>query len=199
MNTGLVNFYISKPKILIPSDELKAVPGQKVNAFGVLNKNYDSWTYEIVSEEYIEQDTGYFVSLVLYAPGFVQSGVGRNYSDFNRNYKLEAINDALIVAIKNGLVGNSKVVNFDNRVNENINTTSQNETNNVSNNQPTRPTYSKEQIERMSKFKVDYNINTEIELMNFIQRWNPSIKRKGELTPYNIDDFLSWVDGLGGM
>ena len=51
----------------------------------------------------------------------------------------------------------------------------------------------------MTKFKNDYNIKADVELMSYIQRWDPNIRKKSELTPYNIDNFLSWVDKLGGM
>lgn len=209
MNTGLVNYYINKPRTLIPGEAVNVGKGQsKPNMINLLNSTFKEWTYEITGEEYVEQDTGYFVRLVLYAPGFVQSGVGRTYSDFNRNYKQCAINDALYEAVQGGLVDNSLVVNFDNRVNiENSQGDSEsgqrtNPNQQVSSSQTVnrnRPSYSKEQIDKMTKFKNDYNIKTDVELMSYIQRWDPNIKKKNELTPYNIDDFLSWVDKLGGM
>lgn len=208
MNTGLVNYYINKPRTLIPREAVNVGKGQgKPNMINLLNSTFKEWTYEIVSEEYVEQDTGYFVGLVLYAPGFVQSGVGRTYSDFNRNYKQSAINDALYEAVQGGLVDNSSVVNFDNRVGiENSQggeigqrTNPNQQVSSSQNVNKSRPSYSKEQIDRMTKFKNDYDIKTDVELMSYIQRWDPNIKKKSELTPYNIDNFLSWVDKLGGM
>lgn len=64
-----------------------------------LNSLCPNWVYEIQHEEYLEDDTAYFVTVVIYIPGKVKTGTGRSNTNFNRNHKDEAIYEA----IKNAL------------------------------------------------------------------------------------------------
>ena len=52
----------------------------------------------------MEQDTCYFVTVVVYLPGKIKTGTGRSNVDFNRNHKNAAIYNAIKNAIFFGML-----------------------------------------------------------------------------------------------
>jgi flagellar biosynthesis GTPase FlhF len=54
--------------------------------------------------------------------------------------------------------------------------------------------FSDEQKEAMAELKEIYNIDTNKELLGFMQLWKPELKSVGEVTPEELDKFLAYYD-----
>ena len=80
MNSKLVELFSNKDEIDLSSLFISDTAEDIVNK---LNKLYPKWVYEIQHEEYMEQDTCYFVTVVVYLPGKIKTGTGRSNVDFN--------------------------------------------------------------------------------------------------------------------
>lgn len=52
------------------------------------------------------------------------------------------------------------------------------------------------QIEKMLKFKKDFNVMNEEQLLAHLKTWNPLITSKHQLNTTNIEDFFRYVDDL---
>lgn len=101
MNSKLVELFSNKDEIDLSSLFISDTAEDIVNK---LNKLYPKWVYEIQHEEYMEQDTCYFVTVVVYLPGKIKTGTGRSNVDFNRNHKNTAIYNAIKNAIFFGML-----------------------------------------------------------------------------------------------
>ena len=101
MNSKLVELFSNKDEIDLSSLFISDTAEYIVNK---LNKLYPKCVYEIQHEEYMEQDTCYFVTVVVYLPGKIKTGTGRSNVDFNRNHKNAAIYNAIKNAIFFGML-----------------------------------------------------------------------------------------------
>lgn len=59
--------------------------------------------------------------------------------------------------------------------------------------------YTQEQIDRMNKFKKDYDIIDDVMFGNYVNTWDKRFSSKKDINPSNIDSFLAWVDTLGEL
>lgn len=57
--------------------------------------------------------------------------------------------------------------------------------------------YTQEQIDRMNKFKRDFDITDDTMFGNYVNTWDKRFTSKKDINPSNIDAFLAWVDTLG--
>lgn len=57
--------------------------------------------------------------------------------------------------------------------------------------------YTQAQIDRMNKFKKDFDITNDEMFGNYVNTWNKSLSSKKDINPGNIDAFLDWTDTLG--
>lgn len=57
--------------------------------------------------------------------------------------------------------------------------------------------YTQEQIDRMNKFKKDFDITDDVMFGNYVNTWDKRFTSKKDINPGNIDAFLAWVDTLG--
>lgn len=56
--------------------------------------------------------------------------------------------------------------------------------------------FTSRQVEKMLKFKEDFNIKNEEQLLAHLKTWNPSIQSKTQLNSDNIEDFFRYIDDL---
>lgn len=57
--------------------------------------------------------------------------------------------------------------------------------------------YTQEQIDRMNKFKRDFDIINDEMFGNYVNTWNKQYTSKKDINPGNIDAFLNWTETLG--
>ena len=57
--------------------------------------------------------------------------------------------------------------------------------------------YTQQQIDRMNKFKKDFDITDDVMFGNYVNTWDKRFTSKKDINPGNIDAFLAWVDTLG--
>lgn len=57
--------------------------------------------------------------------------------------------------------------------------------------------YTQEQINAINQIKAKFNITTDEQLGNLVNAWNTKYTNKKDLTPDNIDSFISWANNLG--
>lgn len=57
--------------------------------------------------------------------------------------------------------------------------------------------YTQAQIDRMNKFKQDFDITNDQMFGNYVNTWDKRLSSKKDITPQNIDAFLDWTDTLG--
>lgn len=133
-----------------------------------LNYIYPRWIYEIQNEEYVEQDTGYFVTLVVYLPGIVKTGIGRSNVDFNKNHKDEAV----FKAIKNAL--------FFGKLDDGYSPLKQ---------------YKQQDIDyRINTIKNILKIYDNNSFLNLLKQWDSKITNVNTLTIHNAVSFIEWCE-----
>lgn len=59
--------------------------------------------------------------------------------------------------------------------------------------------FSQRQIDRLNKFKADFDIMNDEMFGNYVNTWDKSLTSKKDITPANANAFLSWVENLGKM
>ena len=59
---------------------------------------------------------------------------------------------------------------------------------------PEKKGFSQRQLDRMANFKTSCNIINNDMLVNWINLWNSSYTRISDITPTNIDEFLTWAE-----
>jgi hypothetical protein len=59
--------------------------------------------------------------------------------------------------------------------------------------------FSQRQIDRLNKFKVDFDIINDEMFGNFVNTWNKNLSSKSDIVPSNANDFLDWAENLGKM
>lgn len=59
--------------------------------------------------------------------------------------------------------------------------------------------FSQRQIDRLNKFKVDFDIVNDEMFGNFVNTWNKNLSSKSDIIPSNANDFLDWAENLGKM
>lgn len=59
--------------------------------------------------------------------------------------------------------------------------------------------FSQCQIDRLNKFKKDFDILNDQMFGNYVNTWDKSLTSKSDITPANADAFLSWAENLGKM
>ena len=59
--------------------------------------------------------------------------------------------------------------------------------------------FSQCQIDRLNKFKKDFDILNDQMFGNYVNTWDKSLTSKSDITPVNADAFLSWAENLGKM
>lgn len=59
--------------------------------------------------------------------------------------------------------------------------------------------FSQHQIDRMNQFKKDFEILNDEMFGNYVNTWNDQFTSKKDITPNNVESFLSWVEQLGKM
>ena len=57
--------------------------------------------------------------------------------------------------------------------------------------------YTQEQIDRMNKFKRDFDITNDEMFGNYVNTWDKRLSSKKDINPGNIDAFLNWTETLG--
>lgn len=57
--------------------------------------------------------------------------------------------------------------------------------------------FSQHQIDRLNKFKQDFDIMNDEMFGNYVNTWNKSLTSKKDITPANANAFLTWVENLG--
>ena len=58
--------------------------------------------------------------------------------------------------------------------------------------------FTDEQLARIRKLKQEYDMEDNQQFCNYIYKWSKGkFKSKSDLTPENIDDFISWVSSMG--
>lgn len=196
MNDALVKHYLAMPAI--PTDVINSMSVVKAdNAhISLLNDSKLSWTYEILGEEYIDDGTSYHVTIALYLPGIIRIGVGKSNTDFNKEHKFYAISKAIRLACNLMRIGvtvnpnyqvkpvtSSQPVNTDTPITQ-------------SNNANQQVDYSKEQIDRIKQFKIQYKVEDNDQFMKYVTAWNKDITSKSQLTPFNINGFLDFIDSM---
>lgn len=59
--------------------------------------------------------------------------------------------------------------------------------------------FSQHQIDRLNKFKKDYDILNDDMFNNYVRTWDKTLSGKRDITPNNVESFLEWVNDLGKM
>lgn len=59
--------------------------------------------------------------------------------------------------------------------------------------------FSQRQIDRLNKFKQDFDITNDAMFGNYVNTWDKTLTSKSQITPANANAFLDWVEGLGKM
>lgn len=59
--------------------------------------------------------------------------------------------------------------------------------------------FTQRQIDRINKFKKEYEILDDKMFGNYVNAWDKTLTMKSQITPDNVDSFLAWVDSLGKM
>lgn len=59
--------------------------------------------------------------------------------------------------------------------------------------------FSQHQIDRLNKFKADFDIINDEMFGNYVNTWNKTLTSKKDITPANANDFLAWAENLGKM
>ena len=57
--------------------------------------------------------------------------------------------------------------------------------------------YTQTQMNRMAKFKTDFEILNNEMFDNYVTTWDSKLTGKHDITPQNIDAFLDWTESLG--
>lgn len=57
--------------------------------------------------------------------------------------------------------------------------------------------FSQRQIDRLNKFKKDFDILNDGMFGNYVNTWDKSLTSKKDITPANADAFLAWAENLG--
>lgn len=56
--------------------------------------------------------------------------------------------------------------------------------------------FTQHQIDRMNKIKQELEIVNDQMFDNYVQTWNPSLSRKADIIPSNVESFLAWAEDL---
>lgn len=59
--------------------------------------------------------------------------------------------------------------------------------------------FSQHQIDRLNKFKQNFDILNDQMFGNYVNTWDKSLTSKKDITPANANAFLDWADNLGKM
>ena len=59
--------------------------------------------------------------------------------------------------------------------------------------------FSQHQIDRLNKFKKDFDILNDDMFSNYVRTWDKTLLGKADIVPSNVESFLKWVDDLGKM
>lgn len=59
--------------------------------------------------------------------------------------------------------------------------------------------FTQRQIDRINKFKKDFEILDDKMFGNYVNAWDKTLTMKSQITPENVESFLAWVDDLGKM
>lgn len=59
--------------------------------------------------------------------------------------------------------------------------------------------FSQRQIDRLNKFKVDFDIMNDDMFGNFVNTWDKTLTSKNDIVPSNANAFLDWAENLGKM
>lgn len=59
--------------------------------------------------------------------------------------------------------------------------------------------FSQHQIDRLNQFKKDYDILDDSMFGNFVNQWDKTLTSKSQITPINVESFLTWAENLGKM
>lgn len=59
--------------------------------------------------------------------------------------------------------------------------------------------FSQRQIDRLNKFKKDFDILNDEMFGNYVNTWDKTLTSKSQITPANADAFLAWAESLGKM
>ena len=59
--------------------------------------------------------------------------------------------------------------------------------------------FSQRQIDRLNKFKVDFDIINDEMFGNFVNTWDKNLSSKSDIVPSNANAFLDWAENLGKM
>lgn len=65
--------------------------------------------------------------------------------------------------------------------------------------QPRLKGFSQRQIDRLNKFKVDFDIMNDDMFGNFVNTWDKTLTSKNDIVPSNANAFLDWAENLGKM
>lgn len=201
MNSYLTQYFLNLPMITIEQQNILSLTNDN-NCITKINNLNMNWSYEILSEKYVEDETGYCVTIALYLPGYVRTGVGMSHTDFGREHKFNAIKKAICNACStfNRLSDNcntSEHVISDTKQNNNTNNAVSDKNginNNISSNNKLE--FTQAQVDNIIQFKKDYAIANDEQFARYLTMWNPKVITKFQLTPNNIDSFIEWVKNL---
>ena len=59
--------------------------------------------------------------------------------------------------------------------------------------------FSQHQIDRLNQFKKDFDILNDEMFGNYVNTWDKSLTSKKDITPMNVEGFLTWAENLGKM
>lgn len=58
--------------------------------------------------------------------------------------------------------------------------------------------FSQHQVDRLNKFKKDFEILNDSMFDNYVNTWDKNLRSKKDITPQNVELFLSWAEKLMG-
>lgn len=189
MNDVLVKHYLGMPSLTDAQiNPLKNVKPD-TNYISLLNKGGFDWTFEITYERTLEGGT-YDITVALYLPGKIQTGVG---SAESKNARKLAVQNAIKYAcLINGIGTNITKADEQDKPTKNESKPPAVEDGNKPSGAVSK--FTPEQIAGMKKIKEDYSITSDDMLLSYLKSWNKDIKSKKDLTPDNIDDFITWME-----
>ena len=59
--------------------------------------------------------------------------------------------------------------------------------------------FSQHQIDRINQFKKDFDILNDQMFGNYVNTWDKNLVSKSQITPANVESFLTWAENLGKM
>lgn len=59
--------------------------------------------------------------------------------------------------------------------------------------------FSQHQIDRIKKFQSDFDITNDEMFGNYVNTWDNALSHKRDITPMNVESFLTWAENLGKM